>query len=246
MKATLREWVSRLAGLSGLRRPDSDMDQELQSHLRLAEDELLRQGMSPAQAAQEARRRYGPPTQTLEALRDQSAFPQFGAFWLDVKLGLRMLRKHWGLTLVGGFVLTLAITVGASFFGFLQTVTRDSLPLDEGNRVVVIQAWSPGGQVGQGTSIEDYQRWRDGLRSVTDVSAFRTSRRNLALGSGPGDPVPIAEMSAGGSVRRYPRDRRSVCPTQWRPAHDHRRDAKGFCVSRQPRILDAARFEQVR
>src|SRR6185369_11440361 len=113
-----------------------------QTHLRLAEDDLRRQGMSPTQAAREARRRYGRLTQTMEALRDQSGFPQLSAFWLDVKLGLRMLRKHWGLTLVGGFAMTLAITAGVSFFGFLQTMTGDSLPLDEGNRVVAVQPWS--------------------------------------------------------------------------------------------------------
>lgn len=205
MKAALREWVSRLAGVLGLRRADSDMEQELQTHLRLAEDDLRRQGMSPTQAAQEARRRYGRPTQTMEALRDQSAFPQLSAFWLDVKLGLRMLRKHWGLTLVGGLVLTLAITVGASFFGFVQTITGDSLPLDEGNRIVVIQPRNPATQAKQGSSIEDYQRWRDRLQSMVDVSAFRTSRRNLAVGSGSANPVPIAEMSAGGfRVARVP------------------------------------------
>ena len=115
MKPALREWVSRLAGVFGLRRADADMEQELQNYLKLAEDDLRRQGLSPSQAAQEARRRYGRPTQTMEALRDQSAFPQWSAFWLDVKLGIRMLRKHWGLTLVGGFVMTLAITVGPRF-----------------------------------------------------------------------------------------------------------------------------------
>jgi putative ABC transport system permease protein len=198
MKATLREWVSRLAGMLGLRRADSDMEQELRTHLMLAEDDLRRQGMSATQAAQQARRQYGRPTQTMEALRDQSAFPQFGTFWLDVKLGLRMLRKHWGLTLMGGFVMTIAITVGTSFFGFLRTITGDSLPLDEGNRVVVIQPWNSAIQVKQGSSTEDYQGWRERLRSVVDISAFRTSRRNLAIGSGPANPVPIAEMSASG------------------------------------------------
>jgi putative ABC transport system permease protein len=198
MKAALREWVSRSAGVLGLRRADADMEQELQTHLRLAEDDLLGQGMSAIEAAREARRRYGHPTQTMEALRDQSAFPHVSAFWLDVKLGLRMLRKHWSLTLVGGFVLTLAITVGASFFGFVQTISGNSLPLNEGDRVVVIQPWDAARQVSQGSSVEDYQRWRESLRSVVDIGAFRTSRHNLAVGSGPADPVPIAEMSAGG------------------------------------------------
>ena len=198
MKAALREWVSRLAGVLGLRRADSDMEQELQTHLKLAEDDLRRQGLSQRQAAQEARRRYGRPTQTMEALRDQSSFPQLSAFWLDVKLGLRMLRKHWALTLVGGFVLTLAITVGASFFGFVQTIRGNSLPLSEGDRVVVIQPWNAARQARQGSSVEDYQRWRDRLLSVVDIGAFRTRTHNLAVGSGPADPVRIAEMSAGG------------------------------------------------
>ena len=116
-----------------------------------------------------------------------------------------MLRKYWGLTLVGGFVLTLAITVGASFFGFVQAITGNSLPLDEGDRVVVIQPWNAARQASQGSSVEDYQRWRAHLRSVVDIGAFRTGRHNLAVGSGPGDPVRIAEMSAAGfRVPRVP------------------------------------------
>ncbi len=138
------KWMMRLAGVFGRGRTDRDLDQEIQTHLELAEEDFRRQGMSPDQAAREARLRLGQSTQTLETLRDKRGFPPLSAFALDVKLGLRMLRKQWGLTLMGGLAMTIAITIGASFFDLLQVLTGTTLPLPEGDRVVVIQPLEPG------------------------------------------------------------------------------------------------------
>jgi putative ABC transport system permease protein len=198
MRAVLREWVMRLAGVFGRARTDRDLDRELQAHLELAEEDLRRQGMSPDQAAREARLRFGHPTQTIETLRDQRGFPPLSAFGLDVKLGLRMLRKQWGLTLVGGLAMTIAIAVAASFFDFLRVLTGTTLPLPEGDRVVVIQPWNPVTRGREAASVEDFQRWREALRSVVDVGAFRTIRRNLIADSDLADPVRVAEISAAG------------------------------------------------
>src|SRR6185295_9739541 len=148
-------------------------------HLEAAEEELRRQGHSPRDAARLARVQAGGETQAMETLRDQRGFPGLGAFWLDIKLGLRMLRKHWGLTLAGGLALTVAMTLGASVFDLLRVLTRTTLPLDEGDRVVVIQAWDPASQSSQRSSMEDFERWRDGLRSVTGTGAYRTVGSNL-------------------------------------------------------------------
>jgi predicted permease len=198
MIAALRQWIARLGGQLGLARADRDLDRELRTHLALAEEELRRRGMSPKQAAREARLRLGQPAHTLETLRDQRGFPPLSAFALDVKLGLRMLRKQWGLTLVGGLAMTISITVGAAFFDFTRVLTGTTLPLQEGDRVVVIQPWNSATQGRESTPIQDFQRWREALRSVVDVGAFRTAKRNLIANSDPVGPVQVAEMSAAG------------------------------------------------
>ena len=45
MRPILREWISRLAGTFGRGRRDRDIEQELQTHLALAEEELRRAGI---------------------------------------------------------------------------------------------------------------------------------------------------------------------------------------------------------
>ena len=190
MRAALREWISRLGGVFGRTRSDQDLEQELQSHLELAEQDLRRQGMSPEDASREARLEAGRSTQTMETLRDRRGIPPLSTFWLDTKLGLRMLRKHWGLTLIGGLTLAAAMTIGASVFNLVNVIRGSTLPLEEGNRVVVIQPLDQ--------SREDFERWRTELRSLQNVGAFRTIRRNMIPVSGAPVSVTVAEMSASG------------------------------------------------
>ena len=47
---------------------------------------------------------------------------------LDVKLGLRLMRKSWGLTLVGGVSMAVTIGLGTSMFTIWNTATTTTLP----------------------------------------------------------------------------------------------------------------------
>ena len=46
---------------------------------------------------------------------------------LDVKLGLRLMRKSWGLTLVGGVAMALTIGLGTAIFTIWNTATTTTL-----------------------------------------------------------------------------------------------------------------------
>jgi macrolide transport system ATP-binding/permease protein len=58
----LRAFAARMAGLFGLRKRDSDFDDEVQAHLQLLVDRFLAQGMSREDAAAAARRQFGNTT----------------------------------------------------------------------------------------------------------------------------------------------------------------------------------------
>jgi hypothetical protein len=45
----------------------------------------------------------GGTTQLRESWRAASGLPWLDGFALDAKLGLRMLRRSWGLTIAGGW-----------------------------------------------------------------------------------------------------------------------------------------------
>jgi predicted permease len=203
--STLREWTRRLWGALSGRRTDRDIERELAGHIALAEDELRRRGHAPSEAARLARANAGGLTQAVEALRDQRGLPWLASSWLDVKLGLRLLVRNWGLTLVGGLAMTVAIGIAAVVFTAFDVVLWSPLPIDEGDRVVAIQMWDPKAGKVRDTPWQDIERWGSTMRSVEDVGAFQTIRRNAITADGSVELVSVAEISAAGfRVARVP------------------------------------------
>ena len=196
--STLREWTRRLWGALSGRRTDEDLQRELAGHLAAAEEELRRQGHAPADAARLARAAAGGRTQALEALREQRGLPWLDSSGLDVKLGLRLLVRNWGMTLVGGLAMATAISIAAVIFVAFDTVLWSALPLDGGDRVVAIQVWDREAGRRRDTSWQDFDRWRTSLRSVEDVGAFQATRRNTIMQDGSVELTDVAEMSAAG------------------------------------------------
>ena len=205
VRSSLREWTRRVAGALSGRRTDHDLQRELAGHLALAEDELRRKGYAPGDAARLARAAAGGRIQALEALREQRGLPWLGSSWLDVRLGLRLLVRNWGLTLVGGLAMSVAIGIAAVVFAAFDVILWSRLPLDEGDRVVAIQVWDREAGRRRDTTWQDLERWRASLQSVSDVGAFQTIRRNIITPDGSVELATVAEISAAGfRVARVP------------------------------------------
>jgi predicted permease len=117
--------------------------------------------------------------------------------WLDVKLAGRMLVKYPGLTLAGGIAITAAIAIGA-VFDVAAGVVDSALPLDEGDRIVAIENWDAEINNQDPQILHDFVVWRDALRSVRELGAFRTVGRNLIVPGTPAEIVSVAEMTASG------------------------------------------------
>jgi putative ABC transport system permease protein len=124
-------------------------------------------------------------------------FMRGGISWLDVKLGLRMLIKYPGLTLVGGIGMATAIAIGAAFFD-VRAAMYSPLPLDEGDRVVAIESWDATINNQDPRILHDFTAWKTELKSVRELGAYREIRRNLIVPGGQAEPVPVAEMTASG------------------------------------------------
>lgn len=134
---------------------------------------------------------------------------------LDLKLALRLMRKSWGLTLVAGIAIAVTIGFGTSIITLWNTATATALPLPDGDRIVAIQTVDAARQrIHRDSSLLDFGRWREHLRSVTDVSAMRRVQRTLVTPDGVAAPISVAEMTA--SAFRVA----SVPPIQGRPLLD--------------------------
>ena len=198
VSSSLRAWTRRVVGALSGRRTDHDLQRELAGHLALAEDELRRKGHTPGDAARLARATAGGRVQALEALREQRGLPWLGSSWLDVRLGLRLLVRNWGLTLVGGLAMSVAIGIAAVVFAAFDVIMWSRLPLDEGDRVVAIQVWDREAGRRRDTTWQDLERWRASLQSVGDIGAFQTIRRNIITTDGLVELAAVAEISAAG------------------------------------------------
>ena len=192
----IRRFLSRLLSLFRSGRAEADLAREIQGHLRLLEDRFVAQGMSAEDARFAAKRAFGGVEQAKEHQRDERSFRWLAGWPMDLKLGARMLIKYPGLTLIGGVAMAFAIATGTAAFEFLTQLTNPTLPLQEGRRIVGIRLWHTGTNSVEEQSLHDFAAWREDIRTVGHLGAFRTLERNLIVGTEPAEPVDVAEISA--------------------------------------------------
>ena len=121
------------------------------------------------------------------------------SWWLDIKLGVRILRRFPGLALVGVFGIAVAVAIAVGGFSIVyNNFIAPSLPFEEGDRVVSIQIWDSAASKLETRILRDYQIWRRELKSVEDVGAFRTIAVNLTAAGVPPESVLVASMTASG------------------------------------------------
>jgi predicted permease len=124
---------------------------------------------------------------------------------LDLKLAARMLAKSPGLTLVGGFGMAIGVALGAGAYAVINSYIYPELPLNEGDRIVSLARFDLRRHYKDPRALYDFLAWRRELRSVVDLSAFRTVSRNIIATTGQAEPISLAEMTASGfRVARVP------------------------------------------
>ena len=194
--------------------PKHEVDEELGFHLEQRTRDYIARGMSPEAARDAAAQRFGDTARVREActsvlLAERAAEDRRALVtvsWLDVKLGLRMLAKNPGLSLVAVGGMAIAIAFGAGYFALVGSFLDSRVPIDRGDRVVMIRnRFVPGpdaagmGTVGDvGPAPFDFLQWQDRVKSVVELSAFRDDKRNLITEDGHVQLVRVAAITASG------------------------------------------------
>ena len=183
----LREVARRLRMLVHRRQFDADLEEEMQLHLELRQQEQLESGMTADSARAAARRRFGGVT-TLQREKSHMAW---GWEWFenlvqDVRYGLRMLHKNPSFASIA--ILTLALGIGANtaIFSIVDAVLLRPLPYSQPDRLVFLIEQRLREVRDISISLPDFEDWR-AMNTVTfdSIGAYRLA--NVVM-TGRGEP----------------------------------------------------------
>jgi putative ABC transport system permease protein len=180
--------VQRLLALVRTRRLEAELDNEVAAHLELAERDALAAGLSPEEARQDARRRFGNIGRIKEEHRDQRSARWIETLGKDMRYGVLLLRRDPVFAIVAISIMAIGIGANTAMFSVVDAALLKPLPYPEPERIVwVLDAPSPGAR--NGISTLDFLDWKRLNRSFEALSAVRGL--NMAL-TGEGDPARLA------------------------------------------------------
>ena len=188
----LRSWL-RATFLRS--REEREMDNELLFHIETRVDDLLRDGLSRAEATRHARLEFGGIESAKEECREARGVTFLETLLQDLRLGARTLRKNPGFAVTA--ILTLALGIGstAAVFSVVNTVLLKPLPYPRPDRIVMPWwAWPvtdlgddfPWGQ-------RDFVAFQRQVVGFQNVGAFKADSFNL---TGFGDPIRLDGIKA--------------------------------------------------
>jgi len=119
----------RLRSLFRNDKAEQDLGEELQFHLQSQIDENVARGMNPQEARRAALHALGGVEQVKEECREAREMNLIENFVRDLRLGLRMLRRNPGFTVLAILCLTLAIGANAAMFSWVEGILLRPYPL---------------------------------------------------------------------------------------------------------------------
>jgi len=135
LRVSILRVMSRVGGLFGQKKAESEFDAEMQTHLQLLTEKFMRQGMSPEDADSAARRQFGNPTVLQQSQRESRTFQFFSRGLEDVRYGLRVLAKSPGFTAIAVVSLALAIGANTTIFSVAKSMLYDRLTVPDAQQL---------------------------------------------------------------------------------------------------------------
>jgi predicted permease len=132
----LRQWTNRLRHLTGRRRFDKDLEDEMQLHFEMRTRALEESGLSQVEAETRARREFRRDASTREQSREAWRFTWLEDLVADVRHSLRSFRRTPAFASTA--VLSLALGIGATstIYTAVDAVLWKPLPVEKPGQLV--------------------------------------------------------------------------------------------------------------
>jgi predicted permease len=184
--------LSRLKGLFRINRLESDLDEELRSHIEMRTKDNVAAGMSSQEARYDAQRRFGNATLMKEDTRAMDIIGWIETTCQDLRYAARMLRRSPGFAAVAIVTVALGIGANTAIFSIVNAVLLRPLPFPEPDRLVRIAFNEPGlGLRDVPFSVPELEDLRNRAGVFRDVSTIASASENL---TGAGHPERLEFM----------------------------------------------------
>jgi putative ABC transport system permease protein len=160
-----------------MHRSDSDFDDEVDTHISMLTERLVRRGMPFEDARHEALRQFGNRTVLKEIRNDMRTFVWLETLWQDLRYGVRVLRKNKGFAAVAAITLALGIGANTAIFSVVNAAVLRPLPYPHPQRLAILWGNVKRARVERrGASYPDYLDWRDQTQSFETMAAFTDNK----------------------------------------------------------------------
>lgn len=123
-------------------------------------------------------------------------FGIFETLWLDLRYGMRMLRRYPGFALTVMITLGLGIGANATIFSVINAVLLEPLPYREPDRLIRLWESNPSGGLAEiAVSVPNFQDWQKDQSVFEQLAASENATFNLT-GSGEPQRVAAAKITA--------------------------------------------------
>jgi hypothetical protein len=167
-----------LRNLFSLHRVESDLDQEVRSHLTMLTDESVRAGMSRKDAERAARMELGGIEQVKEQVREQRIGNWLNSVLSDCRFAFRQLRHSPAFTTVA--ILTLVIGIGANtaIFSFADLLLNHPVSLRRFNRLLSVDQVRADGEETP-LSPANFRDLHGEVRSLESLASYQSWPANV-------------------------------------------------------------------
>ena len=129
MRASM--WWRRAVARLSRSRLDDELRAEIQDHLERRREQLVSEGMSPAEAEAAARRAFGNVVNVREQMHDGWGFPSLDSLLQDARYAVRLLVRSPAFTAVAVLSLSLGLGAAAAVFSVADAVLFRPLAVDD-------------------------------------------------------------------------------------------------------------------